>query len=117
MIPRKSPASNQRHQRQLSHKVRWAWDDGRGKDGGGRASERVGDGSRGGSRENGAGKKEARRRSEKKKLIDQSSYQWMAYLGHEKEWIRVYAGWDQPPRACLSPVVTIGIVVKGFKVP
>lgn len=31
VIPRNSPASNQRHQRQLSHKVRWAWDDGRGR--------------------------------------------------------------------------------------
>lgn len=72
VIPRNSPASNQRHQRQLSHKVRWAWDDGRGRGRGmetGQEDQKTG--RRGG-------------RIKKKHLINQPSYQWMAYLGYER---------------------------------
>lgn len=42
VIPRNSPASNQRHQRQLSHRVRWAWDDGLGRDSGRRSDRKMG---------------------------------------------------------------------------
>lgn len=72
VIPRNSPASNQRHQRQLSHKVRWAWDDGRGRGRGmetGQEDQKTG--RRGG-------------RIKKKYLINQPSYQWTAYLGYER---------------------------------
>lgn len=56
VIPWKSPASNQRHQRQLSHKVRWAWDDGLGRDSGRRSDRKMG-----------TAKKEERRGREREK--------------------------------------------------
>lgn len=93
VIPRKSPASNQRHQRQLSHKVRWAWDDGRG----GRGGEEGG------------------------KNRSQSSYQWIGLPGaHENgydiRWMDE-PSWPGPMgidwdgcTVCLS-VVAVGPVV------